>query len=159
MPDVLAVVDSDEVWDPDAFGMALEYAHKSKFFNIGAHHSGWKHFWRSFNEYCTDGFCPIRFHNLKNGRGTQEIEGPCTIYHFGYAQRSEIMDYKISCHGHRDEWRPGWLQERYYGYQKGITKDIHPVAIGLWNETQDFNKEEFPNFMKEHPYYNLDVIK
>ena len=159
LPDVLAVVDSDEVWDPEAFSVALEYASKSTFFNIGAHHSGWHHFWRSFNEYCTDGFCPMRFNNLKVGRGTQEINCPSKIYHFGYVQRSEIMDYKWSIHGHQDELRKEWRYDIYENYQKGVTKELHPVAYGIWQETQPFDRNTLPSFMHTHPYFNRDVIR
>jgi len=156
--DILAVVDSDEVWDPEAFNIAVEFSAKSQAFNIGANHSGWFHFWRSFNEYCQDGFCPIRFHNLKGHRGMTDINCPSKIYHFGYAQKLGLMDYKWSCHGHQDELRTGW-KKTFLNYEKGKDKWLHPVSEQIWHETQDFNKETFPDFMKDHPFYNLDRIE
>ena len=156
--DVLAVIDSDEVWDPKDFEIALRYAYDCKAFNIGANHQGWYHFWRSFNECCRDGFSPIRFHNLKNQRGTEDINCPSKVYHFGYAQTLKIMDYKWNCHGHQDEIREGW-REMFLNYNKETDKFIHPVSEQIWQETERFNKELLPDFMKEHPFYNLDRIE
>lgn len=158
-PDILAVVDADEVWEPEAFGEALHYAGRSSAFNIGARHDGWFHFWRSFDEVCTDGFNPIRFHNLRNGRNTQDINCPCRIYHFGYAQRDDIMSYKWSIHGHKDELRKNWFREIYNGYRKGVTRYLHPASMQIWEQTQGFDKTTLPDFMRAHPFYNLNPIK
>jgi len=157
-PDILAVIDSDEIWGAEAFAAGIKYAYDSKAFNIGAKHDGWKHFWRSFNEYCTDGFCPIRFHNLGVGRGTQDLECPAEIYHFGYAQRNPVMDYKWSIHGHQDELRTEWRHNIYNLYKKGVTRDLHPVAYGLWPETKDFDRNKMPQVMHSHPFFNMERI-
>ena len=157
--DILAVIDSDEIWDPKAFEAALEYARNSAAFEIGANHQGWYHFWRSFNEYCSDGFCPIRFHNLKNMRKTQDINCPSKVYHFGYAQTRVITDYKWACHGHQDELRSNWFDEIFYGYQKGITKGLHPVSLQIWHEPTDFDRHDLPEFMHSHPFFNLEKIE
>jgi len=157
--DILAVVDADEVWEPNAFGEALRYVFNSKSGSFGAHHSGWYHFWRSFNEYCQDGFCPIRFHNLRMNRNIEDINCPSKIYHFGYAQPRDIMQYKWAIHGHQDELIAGWFNNVYFGYQKGVTKGLHPVSMQIWHETKDFDRNTLPDFMHEHPFFNLEKIE
>lgn len=156
--DLLAVVDADEVWEPSAFRAACDYAMGSTAPSIGVKHDGWYHFWRSFNEYCTDGFSPIRFHNLHKRGTAQDLGCPGTIYHFGYAQPAPLMRYKWSCHGHQDELRAGWLDEIWGNYEKGKTERLHPSSHDIWIHTNEFDKSTMPDFLKEHPFYNLDRI-
>ena len=78
----------------------------------------------------------------------------------GYAINNAMMEYKISCHGHAADFRKNarWLQDKWHGYTKGVTKYLHPATEAYWIETKDFDKETLPEFMRKHPYYNLDRI-
>jgi len=157
--DVLAVVDSDEVWNSKAFKKALEYAANCDSTHIGANHQGWVTPWRSFNECVTDGFNPIRFHNLKSHNREQNFDCPCEIYHMGYAQSEAIMKYKLSCHGHKNEIPENWFEDKWLNYEKGKTTYLHPATDAYWIETKEFDKKLMPDFMKKHPYYNMKRIK
>ena len=152
--DQILAVDSDEVWDTVALKRALIEA--AKLPNRRVKISGWVHFWRSFNWANQDGFLPVRICNLNNENTKEEgcVEGK--IYHFGYAQSPEIIAYKLGCHGHKNELRPNWLNEKFLKWQPGI-EDVHPTSIGLWNPFQ-FDKTTLPEVLKDHVNYNKELI-
>ncbi len=151
--DLILAVDADEIWDDESLWHCLRVAadRREKYYGI----DGFINFWRSFNHVCLDGFCPIRIINLHALNEEQAfIKGK--IYHFSCAQSEEIMDYKYLIHGHKDEIRPGWLENTYKKWKQG-TGDLHPVAIGLWNAV-DFDKNTLPLILKLHPNFNKEVI-
>ncbi len=152
--DLILRIDADEVYDQSDLAEALIEAHKTQARYFGV--IGYLNFYRSFNTVCIDHFTPIRIikpHFNDNITHTVFI----TTYHFSLCQSDAMMRYKWSgLHGHQDELRPGWLEEKYFGYKEGMT-DLHPVAIGLWNP-ESFNKELMPAILKAHPYYNLDQV-
>lgn len=155
--DIVMAVDADEVWHPNTVRPAIEQAHRQKFSRYGVMHSGWYHFWRSFNEVNKDGFEPIRFHNLRvNNNDEGRVEG--TVYHFGYANREKLQEYKMSIHGHKAEIKSDWFTKKWLNYQKGKTTHLHPASNDIWIETQPFDKTQLPDLLKKHPYYNLDKI-
>lgn len=150
--DIVMTVDADEVWDTEVLKETLKEVAKtdSRYIQV----KGWTHFWKSFNHACYDGFQPVRFHNLHSENKEQlAVEGK--IYHFGYAQKEEIMDYKWEIHGHKSEIRKGWTY-MYKNWQYG-KDDVHPVSIGLWNPTP-FDKTTLPEILKNHENYNKEVI-
>jgi len=152
--DICVTVDSDEVWDTDTLKLSIEEA--SKMDNTHIQIDGFIHFWKSFNHVCRDWFHPVRILNLN---GTNKVQGcvRSTIYHFGYAQREDIMRYKLSCHGHKSEFREGWLENTYLNWKDGVN-DVHPVSIGLWNP-ESFDKATLPEILKNHENYNKEEIK
>lgn len=149
--DGILAIDADEVYCQKTLPTAIEMAMSSgKMYNG---FGGYINFWRSFNHACYDGFTPIRFTNLRG-----ESEGyavvPCTVYHFSCAQRRDLMKFKTEIHGHKNEIRPNWLEEIYFG---DTMKDLHLTSIGLWDATP-FDKTQLPESLKKHAYYNLDRI-
>lgn len=131
--DLIIATDSDEVWNTESLEKAIPWCLEQPFGNFGV--TGFRHFWRSLSKVCHDGFIPIRM--IRPGlKGETRVEA--TIYHFGYCITSEMMRYKWSIHGHKDELRPGWIEDTYLS-DKVI--DLHPVAIGLWNATY-YDKNE-----------------
>lgn len=153
--DVIASIDADEVWDTDKFNEALGKVLESDGRYIRV--SNWVNLWRSFNHACYDWFEPVRFVNMTQpgGQASKAIEG--RIYHFGYAQSDEIMKYKWSIHGHQNELRPNWIEEKYFGWKEG-DKGVHPVAINLWNP-EPFDKTTLPEILHTHPNYNKEIIE
>jgi hypothetical protein len=151
--DLILAVDADEVWNEADLARCLSEAQRSneRYYGI----LGFVNFYRSFNTICLDHFAPIRITKLSGvANTTKNLHG--TVYHFGYAQRDEIMKYKWSCHGHQDELRKDWMSQKYFGYQPEMT-DLHPVAIGLWNPSP-FDKANLPDILKGHPNYNKEII-
>jgi len=149
--DLVLSLDADEVLDPefaeaallDAFNGDRRYYGSSSFVN----------FWRSFNEVCYDGFLPVRVINLHNDSPyTGALALP--IYHFSCAQSETIIRYKWEVSGHKDELRPGWVDNILYGTSK---IDVHPVSLGLWN-VSPFNRHSLPDILQFHPNFNKESI-
>ena len=142
--DIILPIDSDEAWDPKALDDVLRQVEEGDAERYGV--LGFIHFWKSFNHVCRDQFAPIRAFKPA-GEGEVAVSG--CIYHFGYAQRQEIMDYKWMIHGHQDELRPEW-KELYLNWNG--EGNVHPVAHGVWNP-EPFDKTALPDFLKLHPNY------
>lgn len=157
--DIVLAVDSDEVWKPDTIEPCIKQAYDGKERRYATNHQGWHHFYRSFNEVCRDGFEPIRLTNMKvinndQGRVTDNV-----IYHFGYANCEKLQEYKMAIHGHKGEISGNWFAQKWLNYRKGETEYLHPASKDIWKLTELFDKNTLPYFMKEHPYYNLSIIK
>ena len=155
--DLMAVVDYDEVWSPKKFKEACSYAMECQARNVGVNGISWVTLWKSFNEYVTDGFAPIRFHNLRAKNNYQNLDCRGEIYHFGYCISDEIMNYKKQIHGHQD-WKPFWYNDIWLNYKKGETTHLHPCTNSYWVETQEFDKARLPKFMREHPRYSENSL-
>lgn len=152
--DLILTIDADEVYDPEDVQNALEIAYRSDKKYIGI--QGYINLWKSFDHACYDGFVPVRIINLANTDGQGAV--PMRVYHFSTAQSDVVMRYKYEIHGHKDELRPDWLEKTYFGWTREENqKDLHPVAIGLWNATP-FDKNTLPKILKDHPNFNKEVI-
>lgn len=156
--DIVLAVDADEVWKPDTVEPSIKEAYDGKEKRYATNHQGWYHFYRSFDEVCRDGFEPIRLTNMNvinnyQGRVTQSV-----IYHFGYANCEKLQEYKMAVHGHKGEISNDWFTKKWLNYRKGQTEYLHPASNDIWKETEPFNKQLLPDFMKQHPYFNMDKI-
>lgn len=150
--DGILVFDADEIFD-DLTEWIPKFV-ESKARNIGF--TGYVDFWRSFNWSCYHPFAPIRYFNLHNKDGMESMHVP--VYHFGCAQRLEIMRYKLLIHGHKNEIRNGWLQ-MFENWKPGdIVEDgLHLAAKGIW-QAKPFDKTILPDILKQHFNYSKDVI-
>jgi hypothetical protein len=156
--DIVLAVDADEVWKPETVEPAIKSAYDQGQRRYATNHQGWFHFWRSFNEVCRDGFEPIRLTNLKRSNNDQGRVTESIIYHFGYANCVNLQEYKMSIHGHKSEIADNWFAKKWLNYKRGETKQLHPASRDIWNETESFDKNTLPDFMKDHPYFNFDRI-
>lgn len=153
--DLALVVDCDEVWHPLTLEAALRMAWD------GGPKWKWRvNFltpWRSFNWICRDDMWPDRIHDLRRGSDIGYVPthlGP--IWHFGYAVRDEVLRYKMACHGHKDEWRDGWFEEKWSPWPP--VKDVHPTCEGFWNP-EPMNREALPEVMSTHPWWDVEPIR
>jgi len=155
--DLILTADSDEVWDPRSLGETLEDARKTDSRYIGI--NGFVNFWRDFDHIVNDSFRPIRVHNLRSrNRNSAEVKG--TIYHFGYAQRREIMEYKFKVHGHKNEIFSNYLGQKFYAWSGigcGVTH-LHPASQDVWIEAERYDKEQLPEILKDHPNFDKSLI-
>ena len=149
--DILVAVDYDEVWEN--LDGAIQQAAQQPAFELQIRHNSWNHFWKTFNEINKDGFQPVRIFNLNGDRSIKGLVDHGTIHHFGYAISPELMQYKISCHGHKSEIPKNWYKEKWLNYKKGETTHLHPASQTVWIETEKFNKTKLPHFMRKHPLY------
>jgi hypothetical protein len=153
--DVVLVVDSDEAYADGLADEAIAYG-------IGAGCNQLRlpftHMWRSFKRgFAHDPAYPTRIVFPKQ-RG-QTITMPTTkrVWHYGYAQPSDIVWYKTSgIHGHQAEFRHdvNWFQDIFMANRQ---YDCHPIGSEYWN-CEDIDLTNLPSVLQDHPYKDLDLI-
>lgn len=158
--DVIVVLDADEVWAPGLLKWTIEET------------SAWHrrdirlpmiHYWRSLNHAILhDPAFPVRliYPQTKEGAETftpvSLLDAPYrAINHFGYAQRPEIVKYKLHTHGHKNEFRCDcdWFNDIFMNTER--TTDLHPVGSDYWN----WEEIEVPGFMLDHPFAQMELIE
>jgi hypothetical protein len=160
--DVILVVDADEVWSEDLVKTSLSYIR-----GMGLTRNirlPIIHYWRSFYRCVLhDPAFPIRIILPKNTRqsepltlGYGQINGQ--INHFGYAQRPAIVEYKHHTHGHKGEWRKDvdWFNDIFMANRQ---TDTHPVGSEYWNPEAVDPWQYLPDFMRQHPFANMETIE
>jgi hypothetical protein len=167
--DVIIVVDSDEIW-PD--GLPQHAISRAFQYEVDQWRVPMVHFWRSFNRAIIhDPAYPVRVlrpkaanhkefyldlhrspEDLMRGLGLKR-----QIAHMGYAQRSELVEYKQHTHGHKMEWRRDvdWFNDKFLA---NAQHDTHPVGSEYWNPETVNPWDYLPEFMRSHPYADMDVI-
>lgn len=159
------VIDADEVWDPGELRQQLVDALAAPERETLA---PFCHFWRSFKYVCMDPSRPLRIIKFA-GEGLRYADQKVPVLHFGYAQTELITRYKIAIHGHRSEWRPGWLENKFLPWRpESEMKDVHPTCG--WNSSfGDYFWNPKPAgewlgiivqaLVGDHPYAKLEVIR
>ncbi len=117
------------------------------------------HFWRCFSRACRDGSHPFRLFKVNGGRGEATLDSKnekWEVLHFGYAQPTKYITYKMQVSGHRPEWRPDWFESRWLANAQA---DTHPVMFPTHWMPVDYDKEKLPDVLKKHPYFSMAVIE
>jgi hypothetical protein len=174
--DVILVVDADEIWPvyyvhSAANLIAMNWEHGiDRPPQVREYRLPMVHFWRSFNRAILhDPAYPVRiifpkappgeytFRAYKVKDDSQLPGEPLYIAHLGYAQRSEIVEYKQHTHGHKMEWRRDvdWFNDKFLA---NAQHDTHPVGSEYWNPETVNPWDYLPEFMRSHPYADMDVI-
>jgi hypothetical protein len=154
--DVILIVDSDEIYTSETLAMIeSEMTWQGKYIRIPAFH-----FWRSFHKgLMHDAAAPTRviFPKSQHADWVMNAHQHQSFLHFGYAQRSEIVKYKMQIHGHFNEFRTDcdWFKDKFMA---NAQEDVHPCGH-QWAHVEDVNPDDvMPDFMKSHPYYGLKLI-
>lgn len=159
--ELVLVVDADEIWAPGLAKSSLE----SVLANNGARSTLVRmiHFWRSLSWVCRDPAMPSRILDLRHPPGgvwyLQPQDQP--VYHLGYAQSEAVTKYKWTIHGHQNELRPRWLEEKFLGWKPGIG-DVHPTCEqGFWTPEQIDPETiaELQRVLGDHPYWKQEIIR
>lgn len=159
--DVILVLDADEIWPAKLVEMAVQMIKDGH---------GWLevcsrvrvpmiHYWRSMHRAVLhDPAYPVRILMPKQYNAEATLSTPYRINHFGYAQRPEIVEYKLKVHGHKNEFRHDvdWFQDVFMANRQ---TDCHPVGSEYWNPEPVNPLDYLPEWMHEHPYYGLEVIE
>ena len=157
--DCIIVVDADEVYDniliSTLYPNILYYYQEHP---VNRLRLPFWHYWRSFKRgFMHDPAFPERVIFPKvNNNITDTLPTGGAVHHFGYAQRSEIVEYKQLTHGHRGEWRKDvdWFKDVFMANRQN---DCHPVGSDAWN-CEDMDAAQLPSVLKDHPFKDLDVI-
>lgn len=156
--EMVLVVDCDEIWAEDTLRRVLQHCQEHPARN---HLVNMVHFWRSFNWACRDNNWPVRIIDLTRPQDNNDVDYVPRelgdIYHFGYAVTNEIMAYKWLVHGHKDEARPNWFAEKWNVWPPAM--DCHPTNDNNWWMPEPFDREQLPELMRKHPFYNLERIE
>lgn len=159
--DIIVVVDSDEVWNQDALRIGIE--------QVSSHGHNCRmrfpfvHYWRSFDYVCYEPCLPVRImRGEANGQDCYYSGVTPAVHHFGYCQSEELIKYKISIHGHKNEIFPHWFEEKFLKWSpENLLKDTHPTCTlpgdGWWCPKK--RDVELPAYLHNHPYKNLKIIK
>ena len=154
--EIVLVVDADEVWDAGTLKRALIFVEQEN--KARNNLVNMLHFWRSFNWVCRDNNWPVRFIDLRHKDGVAYVPKEIgDIYHFGYATTNKIMSYKLSIHGHKEELRKNWFENKWENWPP--VPDCHPTNANNWWTPEPFDKTKLPPFMINHPFYNLERIE
>lgn len=156
--DVVIALDSDEIWADGLLMYALGFAIAD---------GAWRyrvpmiHYWRSFHKAVLhDPAYPERIIFPKRQRGQiAYIPNKCGyINHMGYAQRLDIVRYKLETHGHKGEFRRDcdWFEDVYKANRQ---TDCHVVGSQYWNPEPVNWRNYMPGWMAEHPYADKEVIE
>lgn len=157
--DVILVVDADEIWP---LGLAEALINQPN----GVSYPGRLrlpiiHYWRSFyRAIIHDPAFPVRviYPKADMGEMTFILPKESPINHMGYAQRPEIVEYKQHTHGHKGEWRKDdWFNTIFMDETRRT--DLHPVGSQYWDYEDIDPWRYLPDFMREHPYANREIIE
>jgi hypothetical protein len=152
--EILLPVDADEVWDLRALQHVIEFVWNARAAREWRVH-GFLHHYRSFWYVCTDAMSPTRVIDLRVEGEVKYVTGK--VHHFGYAQSVEMVRYKWSCHGHKNELRQdcNWLEDKYINCNPR-RDDVHPTCVGIWNPR--YISCRWPAILYDHPYAYEEVI-
>lgn len=160
--DLVLVVDADEVWADGLAQHALDTAWADDTVR------NWRvpivHFWRAFDKailhdpaYPTRVIRPPLPIEDATAATIERRHEHDVIAHFGYAQRQAIIEYKMSIHGHKGEFRTDcdWFGDIYLENRQ---HDCHPCGHDTWNAETVEPLDWMPEFMREHEHYGKKVI-
>ena len=152
--DLALVVDYDEVWEGDVLDQALRMAwdgvERNWLINFTT-------LWRSFDWCCRDNMWPVRIIDKRRKDGTAYVDKELgDIHHFGYCVTDKILEYKMSCHGHKGEWRPNWWTEKWEPWPP--VKDVHPTCLDTWFPTP-YQRDRLPKLLRQHPFYGIEKVE
>lgn len=152
------VVDADEIW-PDGLAGDVKAAAMQES-DVREWGISLIHHWRSFHRAVIDDYAaPTRFIHTNGTPGLKRVyQGQKRLIHLGYAQDSKYVNYKVTCHGHKGEWRNDidWLRDKWHA---NAQEDVHPVNVGYWNPVDVDPWAWMPSFMREHKYAGKGLIE
>lgn len=152
--DAILVVDSDEIYGDGLAEEVLSYGYVA---NCHYLRLPFVHMWRSFKRgFPNDPAYPARAIFPKRFGETMTLPTDRRIWHYGYAQRSDVVKYKMLAHGHVNEFRRDvdWFRDVFMANRQ---TDCHPIGSQYWN-AQDLDLSSLPMALETHPYRHLQLI-
>ena len=82
------------------------------------------------------------------------------FYHFSYAKTPKVMREKLSTFSHAHEILSGWYENIWIKWPNDrLMKNVHPTDPQKFPSVDEISTEDLPEVMKEHPFYNMDIIE
>ena len=131
--EIVIVTDADEIWDQNYLPYAIDYVRSMN--TARSWRCNFRHLWKTVNWICDDPAMPVRIIDLRHNEGEGYVHkrfDTDVVYHFGYAQNHETIKYKMEIHGHKNELRPNWYEEKFVNWKPGMN-DVHPTNVDFWN--------------------------
>lgn len=156
--DIILIVDSDEVWRDETLKLLQdEIDYNGAYITIPFYH-----IYRDFHHAIMhDPAAPPRILFPKGNRDLHLSAGlEYAITHYGYCQPVEYLRYKLSIHGHKHQLRCSadeYANSFYLDTTR--TKDLHPVGSEWWNVETINPRDAMVDWMLDHPYAKLDIVK
>lgn len=153
--DAILVLDADEIWSIETVEATLLAA---RYEQARTYRVPIIHYWRSFHRCILhDPAFPTRL-ILPKVRSGEDAIHTAPINHMGYAQRPEIVRYKLETHGHKNEFRRdvNWFEDVFMANRQ---TDCHVVGSEYWNPETVNPLDYLPSYMADHPYYGMSVIE
>lgn len=153
--DMVINVDYDEIWTLDGLQHAIQQAIDG---DVREYRVPMVHFWRSFHRCILhDPAYPVRILMPKRESGSDTLRVR-PVAHMGYAIKPDMMRYKWLIHGHKNEQRTdvNWFDDVYMTNRQ---TDCHPVGSDAWNAEIVHPLAYLPDFMIDHPFYDMKVIE
>ena len=154
--DIVIKLDADEIWAPGLLRDAVRHGIESKTREVRV---GMRHYWRSFYKAFTqDPAFPGRIYFKEFTSGETSYNSPDSrhrIHHLGYCETLDIVRYKMSIHGHINEFRNdvNWFEDVYKANRQ---TDCHPIGSDSWSNPDDVVPLEI---MLNHPFAKLEIIE
>jgi len=112
---------------------------------------------------------PLFFPNRLRFKGINDITsvGPiyefspeeAVFYHFSYARSSKAMDEKFVTFSHAHQILPDWVEKVWRPWPNNREmENIHPVDPPKFPKALKVSTDDFPEILKSHPYYGIDLI-
>lgn len=106
---------------------------------------------------------PLRFtgQNQTNSLGSlyEFLPEEAVFFHFSYARSAQAMKDKFRTFSHAHEIREAWVRDVWEKWPADRTMaDIHPVDPPKFPKACEIPPDDFPEILREHPYYALDII-
>jgi hypothetical protein len=149
---LILTVDPDEIHDSSRLANRLNLIHNgtvgtARFWAI----DGYVHFWKGFT-WCFehDGDKPIRIERLTSDN-LDTLSIPLPIYHMSMSQNEDLIRYKFSCFGHKNEIKEGYF-EKWLSWTPEDwlhVTHLHPTRDDIWFRPERFTGE-LPALLKNH---------
>lgn len=152
--DAIITIDSDELYQDGMVDEAVAYGHVHRCKSLRL---PFTHMWRSFRRgFAHDPAYPTRVVFPKQMGEAVTLPTDKRIWHYGYAQRSEVVRYKIMSHGHIAEFRRdvNWFNDIFMTNRQ---YDCHPIGSEFWN-CENIDLTHLPTVLNNHPYKDMEVI-
>lgn len=105
--------------------------------------------------------CAVTGPNRINSSGPRYLVPPhkAIFYHLGYARSTERMRLKLAASSQCQRFAPDWFERVWDRWPHDRTmKNLQPLDPDGLPEAVAYDPSDLPEVLRDHPYWDLDVI-